>query len=75
MGIPPYEAEPSYQRQDRNGVTLAYKLADLSWDMAQGGMVHAGSMAIHHEEQFRRAPSGPRLMLLPTQRSPSSTVR
>jgi hypothetical protein len=45
-----HTGEPSYQRRDRNEVTLACKLADLSWDMSQGGIVNAGSMAILHWE-------------------------
>ena len=45
-----HTGEPYYQRQDHNGVTLACKLADLSWDMSQGGMVNAESMVILHWE-------------------------
>jgi hypothetical protein len=50
-----HTGEPYYQRQDRNGITLACKLADLSWDMTQGGIVNAGSMAILHWEDPERS--------------------
>ena len=38
--------EPGYQRRDANGVTLAGKLSDLSWDHEHGGRLRAGCMAI-----------------------------
>lgn len=38
--------ELCYQRRDTNGVTLACKLSDLTWDDERGGLVQAGSMAI-----------------------------
>lgn len=41
-----HTGEPYYQRIDQNGVTLACKLADLTWDMRDGGRLHAGSMAV-----------------------------
>jgi hypothetical protein len=38
--------ESYYQRRDTNGVTLACKLSDLTWDDRHGGLLQAGAMAI-----------------------------